>query len=1065
MNLKRTLPLLATVALLALPSPALAAPAGSTFLVSRPDGTGPLSPLSDNLSGGPLAVSADGRYVAFTSAADGFAPGANPRAINLFVRDTATGTTTLASRSDGANGAGVNADVETLGSARIGIAVAPGGQVRDAPFDRAHVFVVFSTKSTNLVDRANGAVPATAGREAVWMRDVTAGTTYLVSRASTPTGAPADGRALQPSIAVGPRGPLVAFAAEATNLDSAGETTTTRIIYLREMTEAVTQPVSCPPNRCNVPGGASSEPSLQVVAGGPAASPLCPTGERCAAVAFRTSDPLIGGPETSEFNTQIAVGRAIEKADGSGLGEFGDFKMGSAVWLQPDKLGNGPSIKPSLTTDGQGVAFISAATNLDPLGPALPPQPIQGYFHTFGSNATGLATVGKAPSGASVAASAGVRHLSVGGPPGAWRFGFESVATNLGVPNPFGFPRAYQVLPVAEAPFMLDRGAGNAGVIGDRVSAEPTLSADGSTAVFVSNSTNLNAGGGHDFARVYLRRIDPTAPNFNSVQLVSRPSGTGAFPSSGQVEASIPESAISADGRYVAFESEADDLSSADDNRLVNVFARDTVNGTTTLVSRANGAGGAAADRSSELNGISDDGQRVLYTSSAGNLGTSQPGEHPYVRDLGAQTTTIASRVNGPTGSIEIGIGMSISGNGNRVAFRAPRPLDPDADPGEHLYIRDLSAQTTTLADRGNGVNGFSAGAGPEDASLDQDGSRVAWTTTAPLGIDGQIGGHFRRVYVRDLSAGTTVLASRADGANGGEADGNSRAAALNAAGDIVAFESEAANLGASGNERAIWLRRLSTGRTELVSRANGAAGQPAHEPAFLPSIDASGERVAFVTHANSFRVPTEFGPPSLGFPAYVRDMKAKTTELVSRVNGASGAQAEPDRFGGVSISGSGDCVAFVGTGANYTDDYASADFRLLRVRVLRGSCGPGTIPAAGVAEAPVDPPAQLSRLKMQPTRFHVGPGGGTRVSFVLSEPSRVTLTFDRRVAGGATRKLALRRVGRVVVRGRAGANTVRFSGRVRGRALTPGRYRWAATPLQGQPSTGRFVVVRRPAP
>ena len=657
MNLKRTLPLLATVALLALPSPALAAPAGSTFLVSRPDGTGPLSPLSDNLSGGPLAVSADGRYVAFTSSADGFAPGANPRAINLFVRDTATGTTTLASRSDGANGAGVNADVETLGGARIGIAVAPGDQVRDAPFDRPHVFVVFSTKATNLVDHANGAVPATGFREAVWMRDVTAGTTYLVSRASTPTGAPADGRALQPSIAVGPRGPLVAFAAEATNLDSAGETTTTRTIYLREMTAAVTQPVSCPPNRCNVPGGASSEPSLQVVEGGPAASPLCPVGEQCAAVAFRTSDPLIGGPETT-----------------------------SPSPVPPER--GASALRASRPTS-------ASPTRSDSLVPTTSCQ----------------------------------------------------------------WPRRRSCSTV---------GAGNAGAIGDRVSSEPTLSADGSTAVFVSNSTNLNAGGGHDFARVYLRRIDPSAPNFNSVQLVSRPSGTGAFPSSGSVEASIPESAISADGRYVAFESEADDLSSADDNRLVNVFVRDTVNGTTTLVSRANGAGGAAPDRSSELNGISDDGQRVLYTTSAGNLGADQPGDHAYVRDLGAQTTTIVSRVNGSTGSIEIGIGMSISGNGNRVAFRAPRPLDPDADPGEHLYIRDLGAQTTMLADRRNGVNGLSAGAGPEDASLDQDGSRVAWTTTASLGIDGQIGGHFRRVYVRDLSAGTTVLASRADGADGG---------------------------------------------------------------------------------------------------------------------------------------------------------------------------------------------------------------------------------------------------------------------------------------------------------
>jgi len=56
----------------------------------------------DNASGAPLALaaSADGRYVAFVSAADGFGSGADPRVSNGFVRDTASGATTLVSRSD-----------------------------------------------------------------------------------------------------------------------------------------------------------------------------------------------------------------------------------------------------------------------------------------------------------------------------------------------------------------------------------------------------------------------------------------------------------------------------------------------------------------------------------------------------------------------------------------------------------------------------------------------------------------------------------------------------------------------------------------------------------------------------------------------------------------------------------------------------------------------------------------------------------------------------------------------------------------------------------------------------
>src|SRR4051794_33377175 len=126
-----------TAAVLALLSPlALAAGPGSTVLVSRPGGLGPLPPAFDNNSGhGVSAVSTDGRYAAFVSEADGFAPGGDPHVTNVFLRDTQSGTTTLVSRSDGPDGAGANASSESPD-----VAVAPNG----------HVLVTFQTKATNL---------------------------------------------------------------------------------------------------------------------------------------------------------------------------------------------------------------------------------------------------------------------------------------------------------------------------------------------------------------------------------------------------------------------------------------------------------------------------------------------------------------------------------------------------------------------------------------------------------------------------------------------------------------------------------------------------------------------------------------------------------------------------------------------------------------------------------------------------------------------------------------------------------------------------------------------------
>src|SRR4051812_12585862 len=93
---------------LLVPGIAAASGPGSTVLVSRPDGLGSSPAAFENSSQTPGAVSENGRYAAFVSSADGFAPGADPDVQNIFLRDTLTGTTTLVSRSDGLDGPGAN---------------------------------------------------------------------------------------------------------------------------------------------------------------------------------------------------------------------------------------------------------------------------------------------------------------------------------------------------------------------------------------------------------------------------------------------------------------------------------------------------------------------------------------------------------------------------------------------------------------------------------------------------------------------------------------------------------------------------------------------------------------------------------------------------------------------------------------------------------------------------------------------------------------------------------------------------------------------------------------------
>src|SRR4051794_32017937 len=194
-RLLRLLPLTLLIVIVA-PGPAGAAGAGSTLLVSRADGLRPVPPAYDGFSS-PGAVTPDGRYVVFTTSASGFADGTtDPDAEALLLRDRQTGATTLVGRSDGVNGIQANADV-----VRSAVSVGADG----------HVLVAFDTRASNLVDRDTGPVALPRDTDEVWLRDATAGTTRLVSRAGGAAGAPADRGAAVGGIDVTAGGPVVGF--------------------------------------------------------------------------------------------------------------------------------------------------------------------------------------------------------------------------------------------------------------------------------------------------------------------------------------------------------------------------------------------------------------------------------------------------------------------------------------------------------------------------------------------------------------------------------------------------------------------------------------------------------------------------------------------------------------------------------------------------------------------------------------------------------------------------------------------------------------------------------------
>src|SRR5260221_1163360 len=110
---------------------------------------------------------------------------------------------------------------------------------------------------------------------------------------------------------------------------------------------------------------------------------------------------------------------------------------------------------------------------------------------------------------------------------------------------------------------------------------------------------------------------------------------------------------ISANGRYVAFASKAKNLSRIDKDDVEDIFVRDLKTNRTTLVSRAPGKRGAAGNGDSSNPSISADGRYVAFESYASNLGPADNSTIPdvFVRDLRSGRVFLASRAaNGGPG-------------------------------------------------------------------------------------------------------------------------------------------------------------------------------------------------------------------------------------------------------------------------------------------------------------------------------------------------------------------------------------------------------------------------------
>lgn len=330
-------------------------------------------------------------------------------------------------------------------------------------------------------------------------------------------------------------------------------------------------------------------------------------------------------------------------------------------------------------------------------------------------------------------------------------------------------------------------------------------------------------------------------PSASANELLSQP--TGFAPLSGAANHS-EDAAISADGRYVAFSSHGDGLSNADDDTVRNVYVRDRVARTTTLVSR---------DYPAPLDGpvnasspaISGDGAKVAFAASpvALDFDDVQPIQI-VVRDLAAGTTTLVSRASGDGAIADTdAFEPAISADGLVVAFVSGSTALGDSGGANQVWRRELTgARATTLVSRANGTAGAPSD-GAFEPAVDDDGSRIAFSTAAAL--DATDANARYDVYRRDVATSQTVLVSTQSGNPTVEGSHDSSTPAIDGDGDRIAFQTPSSNLGSDGEAGYddIFVRSIGGGdATVLASVRDGSPPSNAHHA----TIDASGDAVGY---------------------------------------------------------------------------------------------------------------------------------------------------------------------------------------------------------------------------
>jgi Tol biopolymer transport system component len=830
----------------------------NVFLRDRANGTTTLASVNLAGTGGgngdslPTAISADGRYALFESLASDLVAGDTNGLKDVFLHDFVAGTNILISASTNGN---------------------PGnGVCRGSVMTSDGRYVAFVSAANNLVPGDTNGIPD------VFVRDVLAGVTTMVSIGAGQC-SPFNLLTSSESPAITPDGHFVAFYSTATNLVPG--TPAAGCVYVR-----------------NLVGSATIWASTNA---GTIAQPILHTTNVASFNPAISADGNFVAFETSTNGFSYASGLILRQNLATGLTGI----VNSNAFVPPtSNFEDFHSL--DMTPDGRFVTSVGFYTNASPAWWSIAVFLWDSQTGTntlvsggFGNNGTAFSICdwpSVDPSGRFVA--------------------FLSSATNL-VTNSFVADyHLYVQDTVAGTTTLVDADTNG---IGSRISiaTAPRMSADGRFIAFESPDTTLVLNDRNHDSDVFLRDLSTNLTELISVRHPAlgsaSPNGPGA----------VSGLSASTDGRFVSFCSDADNLVPNDTNGVRDVFVRDLFNGGMKLISV--NSNGIPADNLSSEPAISGDGRFVAFTSSADDLvpGDTNNATDIFIRDVRSNLTSLVSvSTNGTRPGNGPSYSPALSADARYVLFRskasnlAPGPYTY----GENLFLRDLQSGTTIPLTT-NGV--LSAGMTPDghfiafsgaSANLyvwdsqkksavytnisppvpaliiSPDGNRIAYTNTSGLyGLDRalktnwqilpatsgpRLGSHFSGdsvllpytariastnvVYLYDFQART----SRQVSSNflSGMPNGNSDNPDISADGRFVAFRSSATNLLAAADLNDVpdlFLYDVSAGTTTILT-TNRYNGAPGDNRSGAPLFSPDGRTLFFPGWASDL-VPQDF--------------------------------------------------------------------------------------------------------------------------------------------------------------------------------------------------------------